>query len=94
MRSQELDSIESFETFNEALNKSQVFQNATTGEMFNAETAEQRMRKFKLNAEAANKVVKKFGKSATTYFKWRNNLLFIGFILLLTSKVLSAYSVH
>jgi hypothetical protein len=94
MMSQRLDAIECFENITKAQLESPFFQDLKTGEVVDAETAEQRKERLKATAEQANKAAEKFGKRSHQFYRRRNRLLFTGFALLLAAKVLSAYSVR
>ena len=89
--SHRLNATETFAGITEAQSKFPLFQDVKSGQVYNAVTAEQEKQKKRMAGEKAGMMIDKFVKQSVTMYQWRNRLLFGGFILLLTSKVLAAY---
>lgn len=75
----------------EAATKSGVLFNRATGDMVDQRAAAY---EAQLHGEAAQKVesnLEKIGKASVRYYKLRNRLLFVGFLLLVAGRILPAY---
>ncbi|MFH2051218.1 MAG: hypothetical protein ABIK96_02015 [bacterium] len=75
----------------EAAGNGVAVQNPRTGEILSTQVAMRRAQLHATSKEAADKEVIKFSKKAEAAYKWRNYMLFSGFLLLVVARILVAY---